>query len=61
MNPIRILSTVGIVLIAAFAVGLAIKAALGVLTGALHVLFWASVLAGIVALSSLVWRKTSSR
>jgi hypothetical protein len=57
-TALHVISGIGIGIVALYAVGFAIAAVFGLLGGLFTVLFWASVLAGLIALASMVWRLT---
>ena len=57
-TALHVISGIGIVIVALYAVGFAIAAVFGLLGGLFTVLFWASVLAGLIALASMAWRLT---
>ena len=57
-TTLHVISGIGIVIVALYAVGFAIAAVFGLLGGLFTVLFWASVLAGLIALASIAWRLT---
>ncbi len=61
-NVLHVLTGVGVVIIGLCAVGLAIKAAFGIVGGVFAVAFWAAVLAGMAFLTSAIWHSvTGSR
>jgi hypothetical protein len=57
-TTLHVISGIGIGIVALYAVGFAIAAVFGLLGGLFTVLFWASVLAGLIALASMAWRLT---
>jgi hypothetical protein len=57
-TALHLLSGIGIVIVALYTVGFAIAAVFGLVGGVFTVLFWASVLAGLIALASIAWRLT---
>ena len=57
-TALHVISGIGIGIVALYAVGFAIAAVFGLVGGLFTVLFWASVLAGLIALASIAWRLT---
>ena len=55
-NVLRMLSVVGLAIVALYALGFGIAAVLGLVGGLLAALFWAAVRAGIAAIVSMAWR-----